>query len=62
MPRKKKLDITNKNDLRNYTEIDDDSFWTIYKNLGNKQEYLKMIDTHKSTGYYIWTEFFKNKI
>lgn len=61
MPRKKKVDKVNKNDLRNYTEIDDESFWTIYKNLGNEKEYLKMVDNAKDTKHYIWTEFFKEK-
>lgn len=61
MAAKKRLDKTNKNDLRNYMEIDEDSFWNIYKTLGNKNEYLKVVDSAESSIYYIWTEYFKEK-
>ena len=63
MPRKKvsKLDKDNKNDLRNYTEIDEESFWKIYSQLGNKNEYLKIVDNAKETRCYIWTKWFKEK-
>ena len=60
MPRKK-LDPDDINDLRNFTLIDKTSFWKIYKNKGNNDEYLKIVDTGESPKYYIFKKFIHGK-
>lgn len=69
MPRKKKVpkpaieivDPTDRKNLKNYTEVDGKSFWKIYKQFKNKDEYLKVIDTGVVPMHLVWTEYLNNK-
>lgn len=57
MPRKNPKD---RKDLRNYTEVDEEEFDRIWKEFGNKDEKLKIIDDGKRPElvYLVWTKFF----
>lgn len=61
MPRKK-LDKTSTNDLRNFTQVPEDSFWYIWHLYGNKKEYLKIVDRDdKAVKYYIFSKYLDNQ-
>lgn len=59
MSPKKKKDKPEDN-LKNYTEIDKKSFWKMYKETGNKDGYLKVVDTAHVPKYYIYTRYLKS--
>lgn len=50
---------TDKNDIQNYTEVKSDFFDQVYKDMGNEEEILKIMENgrKKHPRYYVWTDF-----
>lgn len=62
MIKTKRKNPNDKNDLRNYTIIDENFFNEIFREVGNEEEILKIVDglNLRHPIYYCWTKFLIN--